>query len=96
MNLRAVGRIAWNGVELASHEVSAVIAYAERLVAARSEVLDLATAVGLEPQAKLVLGAIELTIEETEKIKTLAKTLAEHVPVPEEPTPTTGAPPTGA
>jgi hypothetical protein len=91
MNLRAFAKMSWEGIELAAHEVSAILDYAEKLVAARPTVLHL-DAIGTG--AKVLLGGIELVEEEIERIKTLARTLTSHR-APEEPTPTTGAPTTG-
>jgi hypothetical protein len=92
MNLKAFARMAWNGVELAGHEVTQVLAYAEKLVAARPQILELASVVGLGPEAKLLLGGIELTAEEIDKIATLAKTFASQKDPGKTPAPQ-GAPP---
>jgi len=87
MNLRAFARMAWNDVELAAHEVQAVLDYAERLVASRPAILDIASLVGVTAPAKTFLGGIELATEEIEKISVLARTLAEKHPAPEPKTP---------
>jgi len=96
LNLRAFARLAWNGIELAAHEVAAVHAYADKLVAARPEILELATVIGLGPEAKILLGGIELTADELEKIKILVQTFASQHAAPAAPPPAPESPPTAS